>query len=126
MRELVVKGLNIKEWESDFRKINPEAELNADLDDENFEQHMIKPEQTFSSARGAEVKNLKMKGSIKICFVGRPNVGKSSLVNEILGEERMVVSEEPYTTNDSISNKILYKDRKIELVDTAGLDNHNI
>lgn len=67
-----------------------------------------------------------MKNTIKICFVGRPNVGKSSLINEILGVDRMVVSDTPHTTRDSIPTKIMYKGRKIELIDTAGLDNHEL
>lgn len=61
-----------------------------------------------------------------MCFIGRPNVGKSSLINELLGEDRMVVSETPHTTRDSISTKIMYKGRKVELIDTAGLNTPNI
>lgn len=63
-----------------------------------------------------------MKSSIRICFIGKPNVGKSSLINEILGQEKMVVSEEPHTTRDAISSKVMYKNRKIEVIDTAGLN----
>lgn len=120
------KGINIKHWEQDFRKINPKPEMNADLDYEQFEDFMIKPEATFSSTRGTEIKNLKMKNTIKICFIGRPNVGKSSLINEILGTDRLVVSDIPHTTRDSIASKILFKNRKIELIDTAGIDNHEL
>ena len=108
-----MKGVVIKEWERDFRKINPEPSLNEDLDYENYEDFMVKPEESFSSNRGREVKNLKLKNTIKICFIGRPNVGKSSLINEILGEDRLVVSDVPHTTRDSISTKLLFKNRKI-------------
>jgi GTP-binding protein len=59
------------------------------------------------------MKNLKLKHSIKICFIGRPNVGKSSLINEIIGDEKMIVSEVPHTTRDSLTTKVLYKNRKI-------------
>lgn len=67
-----------------------------------------------------------MKNTIKICFIGRPNVGKSSLINEILGTDRLVVSDIPHTTRDSIASKILFKNRKIELIDTAGIDSHEL
>ena len=66
-----------------------------------------------------------MKNSIKICFIGRPNVGKSSLINELLGEDRLVVSDVPHTTRDSIISKIIFKERKIQLIDTAGLNTPN-
>jgi GTP-binding protein len=58
---------------------------------------------------------------IRIAFVGRPNVGKSTLVNRILGEERMIASDVPGTTRDSISVDIERDGRKYRLVDTAGL-----
>ena len=58
---------------------------------------------------------------IKLAIVGRPNVGKSSLVNCILGEERVVVSEVPGTTRDAVSSYFNYQDKEYQIVDTAGL-----
>ena len=58
---------------------------------------------------------------VRIAFVGRPNVGKSTLVNRILGEERMIASEVPGTTRDSISVDLERDGRKYRLIDTAGL-----
>ncbi|MGN6112274.1 MAG: ribosome biogenesis GTPase Der [Luteimonas sp.] len=58
---------------------------------------------------------------VRIAFVGRPNVGKSTLVNRILGEERMIASDVPGTTRDSIAADIERDGRKYRLVDTAGL-----
>lgn len=59
--------------------------------------------------------------AIRIAFFGRPNVGKSSLVNRLLGEERMVVSDIPGTTRDSIDTLLQGKDRNYLLIDTAGI-----
>jgi len=58
---------------------------------------------------------------LKIAIVGRPNVGKSSLANSLLGEERSIVTEIPGTTRDSIDSVLKYYGEEIVLIDTAGL-----
>ncbi len=57
----------------------------------------------------------------KIAIVGRPNVGKSSLLNKLLGFERVVVSDIPGTTRDTIDTVVEYAGNKILLIDTAGI-----
>lgn len=59
--------------------------------------------------------------SLQLAIVGRPNVGKSTLVNQLLGEERMLTGPEAGITRDSIAIPWSYKGRPIRLVDTAGL-----
>ncbi|MDD3842107.1 MAG: ribosome biogenesis GTPase Der [Candidatus Izemoplasmatales bacterium] len=58
---------------------------------------------------------------LKLCIVGRPNVGKSSLTNAILGQERVIVSEISGTTTDSIDTEFVKDDQKFVVIDTAGL-----
>ena len=57
----------------------------------------------------------------KVAFVGRPNVGKSSLVNRLLREERVMVSEMPGTTRDTIDVVMQWKKRRLRILDTAGM-----
>ena len=59
--------------------------------------------------------------AVRLAVIGRPNVGKSSLVNAILGEERVIVSERAGTTRDAIDTRLEFEGREIVLVDTAGL-----
>lgn len=59
--------------------------------------------------------------ALRVAVIGRPNVGKSSLVNKLLGEERLVVSETAGTTRDAIDTPLNFHGRSIIFVDTAGL-----
>ncbi|NIJ08859.1 GTP-binding protein [Sphingomonas vulcanisoli] len=60
-------------------------------------------------------------GPLKLAIVGRPNAGKSTLVNKMLGEERMITGPEAGITRDSITIDWQWKDRDVRLIDTAGL-----
>ena len=59
--------------------------------------------------------------TIRVSIIGRPNVGKSSLLNTLLGEERVIVSNVPGTTRDAINTYLEYEGQNFLLVDTAGL-----
>ena len=58
---------------------------------------------------------------LKFCIIGRPNVGKSSLINALLNEERVIVSNIPGTTRDAIDTKFTYEKQDYIVIDTAGM-----
>ena len=60
-------------------------------------------------------------GIVKLCVIGRPNVGKSSLVNAIVGEDRVIVSDVAGTTRDAIDTRFRYHDHDYVVIDTAGM-----
>jgi len=86
------RGLNIGDW------LDRVDELLPDLEPESEEADIV-----------------------RIAIVGRPNVGKSSLVNSLLGRPRTVVAEAPGTTRDAVDTPMDYKGQRIVLVDTAGI-----
>lgn len=65
--------------------------------------------------------NLLSSTSINVAIIGRPNVGKSSLLNKLLGEERVIVSDQPHTTREPIDTEVHYNNHNITLIDTAGI-----
>src|SRR5512143_1290048 len=62
-----------------------------------------------------------VEGAVQVAIVGRPNVGKSSLLNRLLGRDRMVVADEPGTTRDSVDTPVDHEGRRLVFIDTAGL-----
>ncbi len=71
--------------------------------------------------QGGEASEAPGGGPVRIAVIGRPNVGKSSLVNRFLGGERVVVAEHAGTTRDAIDAELEHRGRPVVLVDTAGL-----
>ncbi len=82
----------------------------GDLIDEIFEEIEPQPEEEVPEER-----------EIRLAIVGRPNVGKSSLLNKLLGEERVIVSPIAGTTRDSIDTHLEFEGNKFLLIDTAGI-----
>lgn len=109
-----------REHESDIKKAEF-FEFGVDVLATSFEQrHGLAEILEWIHARLPEQTSQPL-GGLRIAIVGKPNVGKSSLVNALLGDNRMLVSEIAGTTIDSVDTPFLYNDRQYALVDTAGL-----
>jgi GTPase len=77
------------------------------------------PEETEDPSEVSEEEQ--PRGDVRLAVVGRPNVGKSTFVNALLGEERFVVSEIPGTTRDAIDSVLEHRGRRFVVTDTAGI-----
>ncbi|MGE4383145.1 MAG: ribosome biogenesis GTPase Der [Arcobacter sp.] len=95
--------------------LRKEREENFDFDDE--EDYSLESDEDFVKEEVAEIDENK----INVAIIGRVNVGKSSILNAILGEERSVVSPIAGTTIDPVDESFEFKDKQITFVDTAGL-----
>ncbi|MFH1226236.1 MAG: ribosome biogenesis GTPase Der [bacterium] len=69
----------------------------------------------------AEIETIEEKPALRLALIGKPNVGKSSLINALTGEERAVVDESPHTTREPQDTLIEYAGRQFILIDTAGI-----
>jgi predicted GTPase len=143
MSEVERKKYSVEDWENDFDYLNKkDIEDNSDYDSDND----IDPIDTFvkvptdtllrdniRKTKKEELKSIQNKMSslknlkkpIKIAVVGKQNVGKSSIVNSLLKENRVIISDVPGTTRDCVPIEWNYKGRRLVLIDTAGLQAKN-
>ncbi len=99
---------------------NAKALQNEEDEDEDFSEP-IRESRRKRKEQEVVVKKEIDPNHIKIAIIGKPNVGKSSILNAIIGEERSVVSPIAGTTIDPVDETFIYQDKKITFVDTAGL-----
>ena len=91
------------------------------LDDAKKEREEKEPQSAVIGQIPEDFVPVKDNKPIQVAFVGRPNVGKSTLVNALLGDERMLTGPEAGMTRDAITTEWTWKGQKFNLVDTAGL-----
>jgi GTP-binding protein len=117
----------VEAWELGFPEVyGVSAEHGIGVDDvqDAIGQRLSSTSASAEVTAGESAETLakgKAEAEIALAVIGRPNVGKSSLVNALLGEERAIVSETPGTTRDAVDATLVEGGRRFRLVDTAGI-----
>jgi len=86
-----------------------------------IEERLARVRQAVAAARGAAARGNLLREGFAVVIVGRPNVGKSSLLNRLAGRERAIVTEVPGTTRDTVQEPVQVDGLPLRIVDTAGL-----
>lgn len=111
----------VRQWEKEFTALNPNPEENSDFDSDNEINPIDTIENGVYKSSKIGVTNKMNKKPIQFSIIGKPNAGKSTLVNGLLKEYRVVASDIPGTTRDAVHCQWSYQGRRIILVDTAGI-----
>lgn len=105
----------------EFDRLNRGAEFESDLDDEEVPLENLLRTPRLIEEKGVSFENPLLNNVIEVAVVGRPNTGKSTLVNKWLGRRVSLVDEASHTTRDSCGGDTRVQGRRMRLVDTAGV-----
>lgn len=105
----------------EFYKLNRGKEYDSDLDDDEIPIENILKTPRLLEEKGISFNNPHYNNKIEVAIIGRPNAGKSTLMNKWIGRTVSLVDDKSHTTRDVSSGSIKVQNRKIELVDTAGI-----
>lgn len=115
VRALLELALDQLDWPADTQAAN------SDATDDEHEAEAATDAPTSAKTPQSPLRGLAQDGPIRLALAGRPNAGKSTLINTWLGEERLVAFDMPGTTRDAITVPFERDGRQFELIDTAGL-----
>ena len=116
-----VDGLDESAALADFARLGMAAPLPLAASHGHGTMQLVKAIEPLLPPGEPELSDGEDEGGIRVAIIGRPNVGKSTLVNRLLGEDRVIVSEVAGTTRDSIRIPLERDGRKYTLIDTAGV-----
>ncbi len=116
----------IEKLKSTINEIEQKTSSETEINDENLNNEELKDIiEIVEKEEDIEEEEEEKDFRVRISIIGRPNVGKSTLVNTLLKEDKMLTGNEPGLTRDSIDTDFTYKGRDIKLIDTAGLRKKN-
>ncbi|MBL0164873.1 MAG: ribosome biogenesis GTPase Der [Xanthomonadales bacterium] len=116
-----IDGLNESIALADFARLGVAAPLPLSASNNHGTRDLLEAVEALLPKGQAEEISGEDEGGVRVAIVGRPNVGKSTLVNRLLGEDRVIVSDVAGTTRDSIRIPLERDGRKYTLIDTAGV-----
>lgn len=119
----------IRDIQNELKKVIAAVEVAIDYPEENVEEQTVGDAKEkikgiidqISVLTDSYADGMKIKNGIKVVISGKPNVGKSSIFNALLGYDRAIVNKNAGTTRDVIESEYVYKGRKFVLTDTAGI-----
>lgn len=111
----------IRQWEREFDRLNRNPEENSDFDSDNDVNPLDTIEKGAYTSSRISSQNAMARRPIQLSIIGKPNIGKSTFVNSLLREHRVVASDIAGTTRDAVHVQWTWQGRRIVLVDTAGI-----
>ena len=124
VRKMKKKGRHLDKeyYMEEFHKMNKNMEFNSDIDDDEIPLENILKLPKLIEEKGISFENPYYNNIIEVAIIGRPNTGKSTLINKWLGRDISLIDEMRHTTRDSSQGNLKIQNRRLEVIDTAGMN----